>query len=121
MFVCSEKCGSDSVIQTKGGFVEKLDAKSLEVFNAACAKPSSEQGMFFLNAFWDEYGDQAEFIYAVGNTTFRLAGSLLLHWLSWFIIGTSTDMKAKGVSFVHLYQEGKDLDFDMGIYLFEQV
>jgi len=85
-------------------FIEKLDEKSLEVFNSATSKNSSSQAMFFLNAFWDEFGDQAEFIYAVGNQIFRLA-----------------DMKAKGIMFVHLYEEGKDLDFDMGIYLFEQI
>jgi len=87
-----------------GSFIEKLDAKSLEVFNAACSKNSSGQAMFFLNAFWDEYGDQAEFIYAVSNQIFRLA-----------------DMKAKGIQFIHQYEEGKDLDFDMGIYFFEQL
>jgi len=87
-----------------GSFIEKLDQKSLDVFNAACSKNSSSQAMFFLNAFWDEYGDQAEFIYAVSNAIFRLA-----------------DMKAKGIQFVHLYEEGKDLDFDMGIYFFEQL
>jgi len=87
-----------------GSFIEKLDQKSLDVFNAACSKNSSSQCMFFLNAFWDEYGNQAEFIYAVSNQIFRLA-----------------DMKAKGIQFVHLYEEGKDLDFDMGIYFFEQL
>jgi len=85
-------------------FIEKLDEKSLEVFNNATAKNSSSQCMFFLNAFWDEFGDQAEFIFAVANQIFRIA-----------------DMKAKGIMFVHLYEEGKDLDFDMGIYLFEQL
>jgi hypothetical protein len=89
---------------TTGAFKEKLDEKSLKVFNDACAKNSSSQAMFFLNAFWDEYGDQAEFIYAVANQVFRMA-----------------DMKAKGVSLVHKYDEGKDLDFDMGIYMFEQL
>jgi hypothetical protein len=85
-------------------FTEKLDEKSLEVFNAAANKNSSSQAMFFLNAFWDEFGDQAEFIFAVSNQIFRIA-----------------DMKAKGIMFVHLYEEGKDLDFDMGIYHFEQL
>jgi len=87
-----------------GAFKEKLDEKSLKVFNDACSKNSSSQAMFFLNAFWDEYGDQAEFIYAVANQIFRMA-----------------DMKAKGISLVHKYDEGKDLDFDMGIYMFEQL
>jgi len=88
----------------KGAFVEKLDEKSMAVFNAARAKSSSNQAMFFLNAFWEEYGDQAEFIYACSNQVFRMS-----------------DMKSKGVQFVHLYDEGKDLDFDMGIYMFEQL
>jgi hypothetical protein len=87
-----------------GAFKEKLDEKSLKVFNDACAKNSSSQAMFFLNAFWDEYGDQAEYIYAVANQIFRMA-----------------DMKAKGISLVHKYDEGRDLDFDMGIYMFEQM
>jgi len=98
-----EKKGGPAVVKT-GAFVEKLDAKSMEIFNNACSKPSSEQAMFFLNAFWDEYGDQAEFIYAGSNQIFRMA-----------------DMKARGVHFIHLYSEGKDLDFDMGIYMFEQL
>jgi hypothetical protein len=85
-------------------FVEKLDEKSLAVFNEATSKNSSSQCMFFLNAFWDEFGDQAEWIFAVSNQIFRMA-----------------DMKAKGIMYVHLYEEGKDLDFDMGIYLFEQI
>jgi len=51
-----------------------------------------------------QFGDQAEFIYAVHNQCFRMA-----------------DMKAKNVSFVHLYTEGNDLDFDMAIYMFEQI
>jgi len=86
------------------GFKGGLDQKSLEIFNTNCKKPVSEQCMFFLNAFWDEFGDQAEFIYAVSNQVFRMA-----------------DMKAKNVSFIHLYKEGNDLDFDLGIYQFEQI
>jgi len=95
---------SKSATENKGAFKEKLDEKSLKVFNEAASKNSSSQAMFFLNAFWDEYGDQAEYIYAVANQVFRMA-----------------DMKAKGINFVHLYEEGKDLDFDLGIYMFEQL
>jgi len=43
--------------------VEKLDAASLAAFDEATKKKFSEQACFFLNAYWDEYGDQAEFIY----------------------------------------------------------
>jgi len=85
-------------------FVEKLDKESLAAFNEASAKPFASQAVFFLNAFWDEYGDQAEFIYSVAYATMRKA-----------------DMEAKGISYVHLYDEGADLDFDMGLYFFEQL
>jgi len=46
-------------------FTEKLDEKSLTAFSEACKKPFSEQAQFFLNAFWDEFGDQAEVIYSI--------------------------------------------------------
>jgi len=55
-----------------------------------------------LNAFWDEYGDHAEQIYTVAWETIKKA-----------------DMRWKGTQYVHLYDEGNDLDFDMGLYLFE--
>jgi len=85
-------------------FVEKLDKESLAAFNEASSKPFASQAVFFLNAFWDEFGDQAEYVYAVAYATIRKA-----------------DMEAKGISYVHLYDEGADLDFDMGLYFFEQL
>lgn len=85
-------------------FIEKLDEKSLEVFNEAAAKPFSQQAVFFLNAFWPEFGDQAEYIYAV----------------AWHMIKMA-DMNAKGVQYVHLYEEGINLEYDMGLYFFEQI
>jgi len=85
-------------------FTEKLDKASLDAFSVACKKPFSEQAQFFLNAFWEEYGDQAENIYAV----------------SWEII-KKADMRWRNVTYVHLYDEGNDLDFDMGLYFFEML
>jgi hypothetical protein len=85
-------------------FTEKLDEKSLAAFTVACKKPFSEQAQFFLNAFWDEYGSQAECIYSVG----------------WEMIKRA-DMRWRNVTYVHLYEEGNDLDFDMGLYFFEQL
>jgi hypothetical protein len=85
-------------------FLEKLDEKSMEVFNEAAAKPFGAQAVFFLNAFWDEFGDQAEYIYAVAWHIFKEA-----------------DMNAKGIMYVHKYEEGKNLDFDLGIYAFEHL
>jgi len=83
-------------------FTEKLDEKSLAAFSVACKKPFSEQAQFFLNAFWDEFGDQAEAIYSIGWEKIKIA-----------------DRRWRNVQYVHLYQEGNDLDFDMGLYFFE--
>lgn len=85
-------------------FIEKLDEKSLEVFNEAAVRPFSQQAVFFLNAFWAEFADQAEYIYAV----------------VWHIV-CQGDMEAKGVMYVHQYEEGFDLDFDMGVWFFEHL
>jgi len=87
-----------------GSFTEKLDEKSLEAFSVACKKKFSEQAQFFLNAFWSEFGDQAEVIYSA-------------HWE----IIKRADMRAKGTMWIHQYEEGDDLDFDMALYFFEQL
>jgi len=85
-------------------FTEKLDPESLAAFNVATKKKFSEQACFFLNAFWDEYGSQAEIIYSV----------------TWDYI-KKTDMHNKGIRYIHTYDEGNELDFDMSLYFFEQL
>lgn len=85
-------------------FRQKLDEKSLEVFNEAASQSFSQQCIFFLNAFWDEYGDQADYIYGI----------------VWDVL-KKVDMHAKGIMYIHKYQEGNDVDFDMGLYFFEQL
>jgi len=85
-------------------FTEKLDPQSLQAFNTATKKKFSEQAQFFLNAFWDEFGDQAEFIYSVSWEHMKRA-----------------DMRVRGVYYIHLYEEGNELDFDMSLYVFEQL
>jgi len=85
-------------------FTEKLDAESLAAFSVACKKRFSEQAQFFLNAFWNEFGDQAEVIYSG-------------HWE----VIKKADMRAKGTMWIHQYEEGDDLDFDIGLYFFEQL
>jgi len=86
-------------------FTEQLDKTSLEAFSTACKRPFSEQAQFFLNAFWDEFGvSDAEAIYSI----------------SWEII-KKADMRWRNVTYVHLYEEGNDLDFDMGLYFFEML
>jgi len=85
-------------------FTEMLDEKSLEYFNEVCTRVFAEQAQFFLNAFWDEFGDQAEVIYRV-------------HWDTM----KKVEMESQGISYLHLYEEGLDLDFDMGLLLFERL
>jgi len=85
-------------------FTSGLDEKSLAAFTVASKKPISDQCQFFLNSFWSEFGDQAEAIFSVAFEVFKLA-----------------DMRARNVTYAHLYQEGNDLDFDMGLYFFEQL
>jgi len=84
--------------------VEKLDPESLKAFNVASKKKFSEQACFFLNAYWDEFGDQAEEIYSV----------------AWDVI-KKVDMDNKGIKYIHLYEEGNELDFDMSLHYFERL
>ena len=58
----------------------------------------------FLNAFWDEVGDQAEFIYSGAYKTMR-----------------SSDMHFKGINFLYEYREGVDVDFVTGLYFYEKL
>jgi hypothetical protein len=53
------------VLEPKQGpsFTEKLDPEALKYFNEVCSKPFSQQAIAFLNAYWEEAKDEAEFIY----------------------------------------------------------
>jgi len=85
-------------------FTQKLDAASLEFFNEVSKRTFSQQACAFLNAYWEEVGDQAEFIFSFAWETIKYA-----------------DMHAKGCSYVHLYEEGDDLDFNIGLYFYEKM
>jgi hypothetical protein len=92
----------------KGGpgasFTEKLDAEALAYFNQVAAKPFSQQAVAFLNAYWVEVHEEAEFIYSVAWDVLKYA-----------------DMHAKGIQLVFKYDEGSDLDFDIALYFYEQL
>jgi len=85
-------------------FAEKLDAEALAYFSEVCKRPFSQQAVAFLNAYWVEVGDQADFIFGCAWETIKFA-----------------DMHAKGISYVHLYEEGWDLDFNIGLYFYEKL
>lgn len=85
-------------------FTEKLSADGLAFFNELCEKPFAEQAIAFLNAYWSEVGSQSEFIFTVAYEMLRKA-----------------DMHAKGINYVHLYEEGNLLDFNIGLYFYEKL
>jgi len=85
-------------------FTEKLDAESIKFFNEICHKPFSQQAVSFLNAYWPEVRDEAEFMYTCGWEMIKYA-----------------DMHSKGISLVYKYDEGCDVDFDIGLYFYEQL
>jgi len=85
-------------------FTEKLDEESLAYFNEVAHKPFQQQAVAFLNAYWPEVQSQAEFIFTVAWEVMKYA-----------------DMSSKGISLIHLYEEGHDLDFDIGLYFYEQL
>jgi len=91
---------------TKAGpsFTEKLDAESLKFFSEVAQRPFQQQAVSFLNAYWPEVKNEAEFIYVVAWEMIKYA-----------------DMHSKAISLLHLYQEGNDLDFDIGLYFYEQL
>jgi len=76
----------------------------LKYFSEVCKKPFSQQAVHFLNAYWPEAKDEAEFIYSVAWETMKYA-----------------DMHCKGISLIYKYDEGNDLDFDIGLYFYEQL
>jgi len=88
----------------KASFTEALKPEELAYFNEVCQKPFSGQAVAFLNAYWAEVRTEAEFIYSVAWDYFK-----------------KTDMHSQGISLIHLYNEGIDLDFDMGLYFYEQL
>jgi len=89
---------------TGQSFTEKLDAESLKFFCEVASRPFSQQAVAFLNAYWPEVHDEAEFIYAVAWDTLKYA-----------------DMHNKGISLIYKYDEGFDLDFDIGLYFYEKL
>jgi hypothetical protein len=92
------------VAAPNASFTECLNPEALKFFNDVCSKPFSQQAVYFLNAYWPEVHTQAEFIFSV----------------AWEIIKYA-DMHSKGISLLHLYNEGCDLDFDIGLYFYEQL
>jgi len=85
-------------------FTEKLDEESLKFFSEVGSLPFNQQAVSFLNAYWPEVHDEAEFIYSVSWETLKYA-----------------DMHAKGISLIYKYDEGHDVDFDIGLYFYEQL
>merc|ERR1712137_1457944 len=93
-----EYMGAVPFVLKMTSFVEKLSAEALAHFNDVTQKPFSQQAVAFLNAYWPEVHDQAEFIFTVAWEVMKYA-----------------DMHAKGIQLIFQYEEGNDLDFDIGL------
>jgi len=76
----------------------------LNFFNEVCKRPFSQQAVAFLNAYWPEVSNQAEFIYSVAWEMVKYA-----------------DMHSKGISLIYKYEEGSDVDFNIGLYFYEKL
>jgi len=90
--------------KTGKAFTEKLSAEALKFFSEVAQRPFGQQAVAFLNAYWPEVHDEAEFIYTVAWEKLKYA-----------------DMHAKGISLLYQYDEGHDVDFDIGLYFYEQM
>jgi len=84
--------------------VEKLDPQALAYFNEVAAKPFNQQAVAFLNAYWPEVHTQADFVFVVAWEIMKYA-----------------DMHSKGISLIYQYDEGNDLDFNIGLYFYEKL
>lgn len=85
-------------------FTEKLDKEAMAYFEQVCQKPFSEQAVAFLNAYWPEVHTEADFIFSVAWEMIKYA-----------------DMHSKGIQYLYQYEEGRDLEFDIGLYFYEQL
>lgn len=81
-----------------------LAGSALEEFNVVAQKNFREQGIAFLNAYWNEVEDQADFIFEVAYAHFRMA-----------------DMHINGVTLIHLYDEGTKLNEMASLYFYEKL
>lgn len=85
-------------------FAEKLNEEEMAFFNEVATRPFAQQAVAFLNAYWNEVGSQAEFIFGAAWETIKYA-----------------DMNSKGIAYVHQYEEGVDLELNIGLYFYEKL
>merc|ERR1712146_707429 len=57
-------------------FIEKLDAESLAYFNEVASRPFAQQAVAFLNAYWPEVHEEAEFVFSVAWDRIKYADML---------------------------------------------
>ncbi|EGC35883.1 calcium-regulated actin-bundling protein [Dictyostelium purpureum] len=94
--------GIDTSRKVGSSFTEKLSDEAMKFFCDVAKLPFSQQAVHFLNAYWFEIRNEAEFIYTVAWEKIKYA-----------------DMHNKGIQLVYKYDEGNDLDFDIALYFYE--
>eukprot|EP00924_Labyrinthula_sp_SR-Ha-C_P015109 maker-scaffold_9-snap-gene-8.59-mRNA-1 protein AED:0.26 eAED:0.27 QI:0/0/0/1/0/0/2/0/407 len=82
----------------------KYSQEVIEFFSEMNQKSITEQAIAYLNAYWDEVGDQAEFIFSVAIRIFREA-----------------DMHRQGISLYYKYDEGSSVDYPTYLYFYEKL
>jgi len=85
-------------------FKSLLDKEALVYFNEVAKGSFSQQAVAFLNAYWDEVGPQAEYIFEV----------------SWLIM-KEADMHFRGIQYHHKYTEGCKNELNAGLYFYEKL
>jgi hypothetical protein len=85
-------------------FTQQLDSSSQEYFANVIKQPFAKQATQFLNAYWNEVGSQAPFIFAVSHQVL-----------------VQCDMHFQGISLVHQYEEGVEIDFNCAMYFYEKL
>lgn len=76
----------------------------ISFFNKANKESFTKQAISYLNAYWNEIGDQAEWIFSVAMPIFRDA-----------------DMHRQGIVLRHTYEEGCDVDYPTYLYFYEKL
>lgn len=85
-------------------FQSRYSPEVVAFFTEINKKPITQQAIEYLNAYWDEVGDQAEFIFSVAIKVFREA-----------------DMHRQGITLYYKYDEGSDVDYPTYLYFYEKL
>lgn len=91
-------------VAAKERYKGKYDEEVINFFTEMNKKSFTEQAIEYLNAYWDEIGDQAEFVFSVAHRIF-----------------TEADMHRQGITLIYKYEEGSSVDYPTYLYFYEKL